>query len=78
MTGADEFTASCTTNVRGYHQVGDSTWMAAGRYIMRLVRADGVGWQIAAMTLRCYYEDGDRGLVDVATKRAAQGQGRAS
>lgn len=78
VTEVDERTASCTTNVRGYHRIGGATWMAAGRYIMRLVRADGVGWQIAAMTLRCYYEDGDRGLVDVAIERAAQGQGRAS
>lgn len=75
---ADEFTASCTTNVRSYHRVGDAAWMVAGRYVIRLVRADGSDWRIAALTLRHYYEDGDRGLVDVATKRAAEGEGRAS
>lgn len=74
----DELTASCTTNVRGYHRVGDATWMVAGRYVMRLERADGSDWRIAAMTLRHYYDDGDRGLVDVAIKRAVDGAGRAA
>jgi hypothetical protein len=45
---------------------------------MRLERADGSDWRIAALTLRHNYDDGDRGLVDVATKRAAQGKDRAS
>jgi hypothetical protein len=52
--------------------------VAAGRYVMRLERADGSVWQIAALTLRHCYDDGDRGLVDVATKRAAEGAGPAT
>lgn len=62
----------------GYHRVGDATWMVTGRYVMRLERADGSDWRIAAMTLRHYYDDGDRGLVDVAIKRAVDGAGRAA
>jgi len=45
---------------------------------MRLERADGSDWRIAALTLRSYYDDGDRGLVEAATKRAAEGAGRAT
>jgi hypothetical protein len=52
VTEADELTASCTMNVRGYHRVGDATWMVAGRYVMRLERTDGSDWRIAALTLR--------------------------
>jgi hypothetical protein len=78
VTEVDELTASCTTNVRGYHRVGDATWMVAGRYDMRLERVDGSDWRIAALRLRHYYDDGDRGLVEVATKRAVEGAGRAT
>ena len=34
----------------------------------------GPDWRIAGLTLRNYYDDGDRGRVDVATKRAAEGR----
>ena len=78
VTEADQLTASCATNVRGYHRVGDATWMVAGRYVMHLVRADGSDWRIVTLTLRHYYDDGDRGMVDVATKRAAERAGRAT
>jgi hypothetical protein len=76
VTDADEHSATCTTNVRGYHHVDGATWMVAGRYDMRLVRSGGSDWQIAAVTLHRYYEDGDRDLADAATKRVAEGTGR--
>jgi hypothetical protein len=67
------------------------TWMVAGRYTMDLARqaspgdAGGSrgsggpggsdGWAIAGITLSVAYEDGDRGLVDVALQRSAEGRG---
>jgi hypothetical protein len=75
--------ATCTTTVRGYHHLveGESrgTWMVAGRYTMDLTRQAGSGgsggWAIAGITLSVAYEDGDRGLVDVALQRSAEGRG---
>ncbi len=75
VSGGDEDAISCTTNVRGYHRLAGATWMAAGRYDMRLVRSGGSEWRIAALTLRCYYEEGDRALVDAATQRVTDGTG---
>ena len=72
VTEADQATVTCTTNVRAYHRIDDATWMVAGRYVVRVVRSGESGWRIAAVTLRHYYEDGDRGLVDAATKRVAE------
>ncbi|WP_166351563.1 nuclear transport factor 2 family protein [Phytoactinopolyspora limicola] len=63
------------TTVRAHHVVdtdGDrATWMVAGRYRMTLVPAAGEGWRIDGITLRVAYEEGQRALVDVATRRAA-------
>ncbi|HEY8525291.1 MAG TPA: nuclear transport factor 2 family protein [Acidimicrobiales bacterium] len=79
VTSADGDRATCATTVRGYHHVagaGGGTWMCAGRYEMGLARTSG-GWRVAAITLHVAYEDGDRGLVDVARSRgAAQAGGR--
>jgi SnoaL-like domain len=81
----DEHRARGQTTVRAYHQIlietatgssasGGGVWMVAGEYDVGFVRAAD-GWRIDAITLRRAYEDGDRGLVDVARRRTATGSG---
>lgn len=78
VTDAAEREAACQPTVRAYHHVvGDGragTWVVAGRYRIRL-RQEAGGWKITALTLDTLYEEGDRGLVDVATGRIAAGSG---
>lgn len=72
VTRADERGATCATTVRGYHHIatddGPATWMVAGRYEIGLDRGPD-GWAVDAITLAVAYEEGDRGLVDVARRR---------
>lgn len=72
VTRADDRGATCATTVRGYHHLvtgaGAATWMVAGRYEIGLGRGPD-GWTVDAITLAVAYEDGDRGLVDVARRR---------
>jgi hypothetical protein len=81
----DEHRARGQTTVRAYHQIlietatgssasGGGVWMVAGEYDVGFVRAAD-GWRIDAITLRRAYEDGDRGLVDVARRRTAARSG---
>jgi SnoaL-like domain len=62
--------AAVDANVRGYHHLGGSTWMVAGRYALTLRRADGT-WRVAGIVLRTTYQEGDRSLPDQAAARAA-------
>jgi hypothetical protein len=62
--------ATVDANVRGYHHLGASTWMVAGRYALTLHRADGI-WRVARIVLRTTYQEGDRSLPDQAAARAA-------
>jgi SnoaL-like domain len=81
----DEHRARGQTTIRAYHQIliematgssasGGGVWMVAGEYDVGFVRAAD-GWRIDAITLRRAYEDGDRGLVDVARRRTAARSG---
>jgi hypothetical protein len=68
------------TTVRGYHHlVGDegrsATWMVSGRYQIHFDHSPDRGWRISAITLALAYEEGDRGLVDIAQRRGATGVG---
>jgi hypothetical protein len=62
-------------HVRGYHYIKDApggeVWMVAGHYTIRLVRRDG--WKIRGLTLTAYYQEGNRGLPDIARGRAKKG-----
>lgn len=84
VTQADMESVTGATTVRAYHHIvgddGDTgrsgTWMVAARYEIGLDRGpDGDGWKISAITLSLAYEEGDRGLVDVALRRAESGRG---
>lgn|SRR5689334_6479893 len=57
-------------NVRAYHRLGSEVWLVAGRYTLG-VRDDGVP-RIGCIVLHTAYQDGDPGLVERATARAAQ------
>jgi SnoaL-like domain len=76
---SDAHSATCTTTVRAYHHVvaddgGSGTWMVSGQYRIGLELGTD-GWKISAITLTLAYEEGDRGLVDVAQHRADTGTG---
>ena len=55
--------AVADTHVRAYHyvkgQTGGDVWMVAGHYEVRLVPSPG-GWKIAGLTLRVFYQQGER------------------
>jgi hypothetical protein len=53
------------THVRGYHRLGAETWAVHGHYVARLI--DG---RIAEITLQVFYQEGNPGLREEATKRA--------
>lgn len=76
---AGEGRVTATTTVRGYHVVetaGEPTiWMVAGRYLLTLEQGADGDWKISGVTLRVAYQEGDRGLPDVAKSRAASGSG---
>ena len=67
LVAGDGDTLEC--NVRGYHHLGEETWMVAGWYVLT-VDSDG---RLAGITLHTSYEEGDRGLVDKARARAGAG-----
>jgi SnoaL-like domain len=80
VTDSDNRSATCRTTVRGYHHLvddaGSATWMCAGQYLIGLARGTQTdGWAISDITLQVTYEAGDRGLTDLASKRAATGVG---
>jgi hypothetical protein len=59
-------------NVRGFHHLGEQTWMAAGWYVLGVVDAgDGEPVRVSAITLLAAYETGDRALTEEAARRAA-------
>jgi hypothetical protein len=61
------------THVRAYHRIngapGGDTWMVAGHYQVRLLHS-GQTWQIAAITLAVFYQEGNLALPDRARARA--------
>jgi hypothetical protein len=67
--------AVAQAHVRGYHYIkgapGGEVWMVAGHYTIRLVRR--TGWKIRGLTLKAYYQEGNRGLPDLARSRARKG-----
>lgn len=52
-------------DVRGHHHLDGRTWMVAGRYALTMS-----GQAIAGIVLHTAYQDGDRSLVEEATRRA--------
>ena len=90
VTRQDGEQVQCATTFRAYHHVienpGASTWLVVGRYDIRLEResrhrgGDDTSdvdshWWIRGITLHLAYEEGDRGLVDLARKRSQAGVG---
>lgn len=64
------------THVIGYHYLADpgggATWAVHGHYTARLV--DGL---VTELTLTAFFQQGSMALTEVATRRAAAGEGRA-
>ena len=62
----DAATAEC--HVRGYHvrrgAPGGDEWMVAGQWIIRAAERAGQ-WRVTAMTLRTFYETGNRRVLEV-------------
>ena len=58
-----------STHVRSYHHVDGETWAVHGHYVVPVERSAG-GWRIAGITLRVFYQEGNRDLPEVALKRA--------
>lgn len=58
------------THVRAYHRLGDAVWGVHGHYVVPLQRTPA-GWRITGITLRMFYQEGDRDLPALAAERAA-------
>jgi hypothetical protein len=56
------------THVRAYHRIGDAVWGVHGHYAVPLERTPA-GWRIAGITLRMFYQEGDRDLPARAAER---------
>jgi hypothetical protein len=59
------------THVRAYHRLGDEVWGVHGHYVVPLERTDA-GWRIAGITLRMFYQEGDKDLPGRAAERAGR------
>jgi hypothetical protein len=70
----NEAGVSANTHVRAYHYVegapGNEVWMVAGHYDVRL-RATVNAWEIVAITLTVFYQEGNLALPERARSRAA-------
>lgn len=73
VVSLDGDAARADTHVRAYHHIAGAeagtTWMVAGHYSVRLVERSG-RWQILALTLTVFYQEGNLALPSVATARA--------
>jgi SnoaL-like domain len=45
------------------HLVGGDEWMVAGQWVIRVNEQNGQ-WRVRAMTLRTFYETGNRGVLE--------------
>lgn len=63
-------TAIATAFVDGRHWIDGALWRPVGTYRWTLRRSDGA-WKVETMTFTMTEEFGDRGLVAIATERAA-------
>lgn len=62
--------ATARSQVRATHRIDDRFWILGGVYTHRLVRtADG--WRVIFMGIQRLYEEGDRALVQEASRRSA-------
>lgn len=61
--------ATATAFVDGRHWIDGKLWRPIGTYHWTLERRSG-GWKVTTMTLNLTQENGDRGLVAIATERA--------
>ena len=72
----DGTVAAAECHVRGYHVLagapGGSEWMVAGQWAIRLVEMQNV-WRITGMTLRTFYQSGNRDLLAFASSKADSG-----
>ena len=73
LVSDDNGIAVVETHVRGYHHIADAkaggTWMVAGHYTATLTEHDD-DWQIAALTLTVFYQEGNLALPELARARA--------
>lgn len=67
-------TATATAFVDGRHWVDGALWRPIGNYLWTLRKIDG-RWKVVTMTFVMTEEFGDRGLVAIATERAADRAG---
>jgi hypothetical protein len=62
------------THIRAYHRIdgarGGDLWVVVGHYEVRLRRV-GTAWKIAGITLRVFYQEGNREIPEIARGRAA-------
>lgn len=62
-------TARARSYVRATHRIGTELWTVGGLYTHELTRSPA-GWQVTHMRFTLQYEEGDRGLVAMAARRA--------
>ncbi|MEM1362789.1 MAG: nuclear transport factor 2 family protein [Pseudomonadota bacterium] len=70
VTGIEETEAQAEADFTATHRIGDGLWVLGGRYSYDLVYT-GERWVVSSLTMTALWETGDRGLVSVASERAA-------
>lgn len=61
---------------RATHRVDQKLWVVGGLYTHRLIRSAN-SWRIACIAIELGYEEGDRGILDIAAERVASRAGQA-
>ena len=70
LTSVRGNTATAQANFTATHRIDKSLWVLGGRYDYGLSKVSGE-WRLTSLTMTALWETGDRGLVQLAAKRAA-------
>ena len=71
VTNVEGDAVTAQANFTATHRIDKDLWVLGGRYDYRFVRASGA-WRLSSLTMTALWETGDRGLVQLAAKRASE------
>ncbi|WP_425085070.1 nuclear transport factor 2 family protein [Ruegeria profundi] len=71
VTSLSDQSATAQADFTATHRLDDALWVLGGRYDYELEKSDD-RWLVTSMTMTAIWESGDRGLVALASQRAAE------
>ena len=71
IASLSDTSATAQADFTATHRLDDGLWVLGGRYDYELEKSDD-RWVVTSMTMTAIWESGDRGLVALASQRAAE------